>query len=200
MLIGKILLAAGILASAAAHGGLTWPPPRNNHGNISPSNFTKPSHNSYWDGGPCAGGTCLWFSEGCYAGCDNCTAEMPDGGNYFGPPPSWCTPKEPSLPEQYRTWNLENKSTHGDFTRYHPWRSPGYAPVIDPCGIAGGYHTERGGGGETPIGAKQGDLGSKLPPLDGVHTEWKAGGVATVGFMLGANHGGTWVSVMSRPL
>jgi hypothetical protein len=61
------------------------------------------------------------------------------------------------------------------------------------CGIAGGYHETRGGGGQTPFGAHQGDLGSKLPPLEGVHTEWKAGGIADVGFMLGANHGGGYL-------
>jgi hypothetical protein len=97
---------------------------------------------------------------------------------------------DPTLPERYRTWNIEGKSTFGDFTKYHPWRSPGHSAVLDPCGIAGGYWNMTGGGGETPIGAKQGDLGSKLPSLKGVHTEWQAGGVAEVGFMLGANHGG----------
>jgi hypothetical protein len=45
------------------------------------------------------------------------------------------------------------------------------------------------GGGQTPVGAHQGDLGSKLPPLEGVKTEWVAGGVAEVGWMIAANHG-----------
>jgi hypothetical protein len=174
---------------AAAHGGLTWPPPRNNYMNTNPNNFSKQNRNSYHDGGPCAGGTCLWFSEGCYAGCANCSAEMPAAGNYFGNA-SCANPMEPTLPDKYMTWNIKKTSTHGDFTRYHPWRSPGHAPVLDPCGFAGGYLETRGGGGQTPIGAHQGDLGSKLPPLEGVHTEWQAGGVAEVGFMLGANHGG----------
>eukprot|EP01052_Picozoa_sp_SAG31_P008816 SAG31_NODE_451_length_15511_cov_77.547301_10_plen_118_part_00 len=37
---------------------------------------------------------------------------------------------------------------------------------------------------QTPIGSKQGDKGSELPV--GVITNWKAGGVEEVGFMLGA--------------
>ena len=43
----------------------------------------------------------------------------------------------------------------------------------------------QGGGGQTPEGAThQGQKGSTLPPLEGVRTEWKAGGVEEVGFML----------------
>jgi hypothetical protein len=50
----------------------------------------------------------------------------PEAGNYFGKPN--CSAPElidPTLPEEYRTWNLQNLSTHGDFTKYHPWRAPG---------------------------------------------------------------------------
>lgn len=67
----------------------------------------------------------------------------------------------------------------GDWTKHHPWRAPGRAPVSDPCGLAGGYNRPTGGGGETPAGAKQGDPGSKLPPLKGVQTEWLAGPTLT---------------------
>ena len=49
-------------------------------------------------------------------------------------------------------------------------------------GMAGGYSKATGGGGETPAGAHQGDLGSNLPPLQGVNTKWTAGGVAEVGW------------------
>ena len=56
--------------------------------------------------------------------------------------------------------------------------------VADPCGVAGAYNLSTGGGGQTPIGATQGDKGSELPV--GVVTEWKAGAVEEVGFMLGA--------------
>ena len=36
----------------------------------------------FWiDQGPCVGGACLWFSEGCFLGCPNCSATMPSTGN-----------------------------------------------------------------------------------------------------------------------
>ena len=74
---------------------------------------------------------------------------MPAAGNYYGAP-NCEAPREPTLPEEFRTWNLGDVSAVGDFTRYHPWRSPGAAPVADACGVAGGYATPQGGGGETP--------------------------------------------------
>jgi hypothetical protein len=175
---------------AHSHGGLTFPPPRNNHGNINPAIPDPPggSGDKNHPGGSCAGGSCLWFQEGCYIGCPNCTLEMPQGGNRYNKP-NCEHPLEPTLPEKYRTYNAKNLSPNGDWSRYHPWRAPGRAPVADPCGFAGGYMKAQGGGGETPVGAHQGDLGSKLPPLEGVKTEWVAGGVAEVGWMIAANHG-----------
>jgi len=117
---------------------------------------------------------------------------MPTPGNYYGAPN--CAdfePRAPTLPEEHRTWNIGNVSINGDWTKWHPWRSPGAAPVLDPCGAAGGYAVSQGGGGEKPAGAKrQGELGSSLPPLEGVRTEWLANDTVEVGWMVGANHGG----------
>ena len=112
------------------------------------------------------------------------------GANYYGlPNASFCTPTAATLPDQYRTWNLKNLSNHGDFTQFHPWRSPGRAPVSDPCGVSGGYLV---GAMAAPaaVGSQRGDLGSKLHPLKGVNTTWFKGASEEVGFMLGANHGG----------
>ena len=82
------VLAAGLATTVRGHGGLTSPPPRNNHGNIDPRNYTADgtAAGAYHSGGACAGGTCLWFSEGCYHGCSNCSLEMPAAGNYYGSP------------------------------------------------------------------------------------------------------------------
>lgn len=93
-------------------------------------------------------------------------------------------------------------SPAGDWTRYHPWRSPGRAPVSDPCGVAGGYKVPTGGGGETPPGAQQGDKGSELPET-GIKTIWTVGTTAEVGWMVGANHGGGYLYSLcpkSQPL
>ena len=108
------------------HGGLTTPPSRNNFGNVDPMNFTSDgtSSGNYHSGGGCSGGACLWFSEGCYHGCPNCSLAMPTAGNYYGAP-TCAAPLEPTLPERYRTWNIGNPSRWGDWTKYHPWRAPG---------------------------------------------------------------------------
>jgi hypothetical protein len=92
---------------------------------------------NYHAGGPCAGGECLWFSEGCYHGCENCSLTMPTAGNYYGAP-NCAKPLEPTLPDEFVTWNIPDKKTgkrpskFGDWTKYHPWRAPGRAPVADP--------------------------------------------------------------------
>jgi hypothetical protein len=105
--------------------------------------------------------------------------------NQVDHPPAGCTPLEPTLPESARTYNLENASANGDWTRYHPWRAPGRAPVSDPCGVAGAYTTAAGGGGETPPGAAQGDKGSELP--EGEEPEkWSANSTVEVGWMIDA--------------
>ena len=82
------LLLATTLASTAAHGGLTFPPPRNNHNNVDPRNISHANGNyRSCQGGPCSGDECLWFSEGCFIGCPSCSSVMPQvGGNYFGAP------------------------------------------------------------------------------------------------------------------
>ena len=181
-----------------AHGGLTIPPARNNFGNVNPLNTTQPDPHHYHSGGPCSGDECLWFSEGCWIGCESCSLTMPVdpkcpdcwSGNFYGPPNcAKYTPLDPTLPEEHRTWNIGNPSQRGDWTRAHPWRAPGRAPTADPCGIAGGYAKPTGGGGETPTGARQGDRGSRLAPLAGVTTEWAARAEVEVGWMVGANHG-----------
>ena len=263
-----IVLAASLAAVAEtdAHGGLVIPPCRNNHGNVNIFNFTTQPGEKWLSGGSCAGDMCLWFNDGCFIGCPNCTStvsvlpgasgEVPDRfipvrKDFITPPfgpiqahfsalchparpflgyvpprtrhvicirsalayltltgacdPMWClrsdrltkpncekpTLMEPTLPEEYRTWNIGNPSAYGDWTKYHPWRAPGYAPVSDPCGRAGA-NTAQSGGGETPIGAKQFDRGSRLPKLD-VMTTWHRGRAEEVGWMVGSNHGGGYV-------
>lgn len=84
--------------------------------------------------GPCVGGACLWFSEGCFLGCSSCSATMPTGGNQHNVPNcSGFVPNVPSLPEEYRTYNIHNLSGDGDWTRYHPWRSPGKCVLPALC-------------------------------------------------------------------
>merc|ERR1719327_1495125 len=95
-----------------------------------------------------------------------------------------CTdPIEPTVPASAasRTWNMRLKSAKGDWTRFFPWRAPGSARPIDPCGVA----TDAPGGpfpwlpspfadwlgewqdnhhlGGRPFGYKRGAHGSDIP-------------------------------------
>jgi len=81
-----------------------------------------------------------------------------------------------------------------DFYYYAPWRSPGRAPVIDSCGIAGGRMPGQGHGIEgadyhSTVNAPLGMRGSALPPRRS-GTVWAAGSSVEVAFTIKASHGG----------
>ena len=81
-----------------------------------------------------------------------------------------------------------------DFWYFAPWRAPGMAPVTDSCGTAGGVlpGQPQGAAGAdytNTINARNGDLGSKLPPLP-TGTVWTAGSDVEVAFNIKAFHGG----------
>merc|ERR1719473_2599390 len=88
-----------------------------------------------------------------------------------------------------------------DIYFYSPWRHPGSAPVIDPCGSAGGRIPGQPNGAagaqfrNTTL-TKEGDLGSKLPPMPSQAT-WKAGESYEVGWTVQANHGGGYAYRMA---
>jgi hypothetical protein len=77
-----------------------------------------------------------------------------------------------------------------DTYRYHPWRAPGFAPVSDACGLAGGRHATDPGGGDavfTSIPAippngpiKIGDLGSAVLRKGPSMATWKIGATVEV--------------------
>jgi len=83
-----------------------------------------------------------------------------------------------------------------DFYYFSPWRAPGSAPVLDPCGSAGGRIAGEGDGGfgaayVNTTHAKVSDLGSKtLPTRRGANVTWSVGSVVEVSWNLAANHGG----------
>lgn len=99
----------------------------------------------------------------------------------------------PRWPKKY--WSANINATAGgphDIWKFQPWRSPGLAPVTDPCGMAGGNPYAMYNGAEyTPTQyAKPGDLGSYvLKPRD-MGTVWKAGGTVNVSWYIAFNHGG----------
>lgn len=82
-----------------------------------------------------------------------------------------------------------------DYFYYSPWRAPGYAPVIDSCGSAGGRLPGQGAGGfgagyVNTAHSKVGDLGSKTLKRLPTNTSWAAGKTYEVAWAIQANHGG----------
>jgi hypothetical protein len=166
----------------SSHGAMTFPPPRSSRG--------LPADGGA-DGPGCVGGACFWFSVGCFTGCDACSNE----GNAMYPTPADAHCKLPSEPtlnaRELRTYNVDN--TADDWTRYMPWRSPGRAPVANPCGVSGGYKPP---GGNTPANPVPHGFppflnGTKIRPLvDKPKTVWYANSTANVSWAIYVNHGG----------
>jgi hypothetical protein len=90
-----------------------------------------------------------------------------------------------TLPAAARTINATE-----DFTKNHPWRSPGAAPVLDSCGLSGGStvnNDKAGGFGKDTIAHRQGARGSVLPPLVSRWSlNWTAGEEAEVSWGISA--------------
>jgi len=162
-----------------------------------------------------AGQSCLWWNQGCSIGCAKCVTDPSlNFSDFTGHAPqagkigfrrrycndTWNSAGAPvpminsTLAPEAWTLNIgAEDGSEEDSYRYNPWRAPGYAPVIDPCGQAGGEIKGQNIGGdsiytETKF-AKMGDLGSKLPPSVN-KTQWTAGEYVEVGWGVLYNHGG----------
>lgn len=147
--------------------------------------------NFKWTG---AGPMPKWAGAGFVPTNVNETGKRPDGTNRLSickEPKRQATLCDPKL----RTMNVDAPCrSDADFTQYAPWRAPGAAPVIDPCGVAGGvfqWQHAAGAGGDyaSTVNAQRGDLGSKLPKAPS-GTVWDAGEVVEVAWTQKAWHGG----------
>lgn len=214
------LLAAFTLATwaspAVAHIALFVPSPRNAIDRFLPdfvggkspdtpctcANGLQGKGSGECDQGLRAGGggqPCLWFSQGCSIGCDKCTGEGPGAPPHtdkVGFKTRYCNSTfEPTLPKYAWTMNLgAEDGSEEDAYRYNPWRAPGYAPIDDPCGRAGGRTPDKRSGGDavytTTQFATMGDLGSQVLPPSPTGTVWRAGETAEVMWGIRYNHGG----------
>lgn len=171
-----------------------------------------------------AGQPCLWWSQGCSIGCPFCMTDPRHPANngsiptkpIVGNPPhadkagfrkSYC--ENPSvksvLPKEFWTLNIHaEEGAENDSYRFNPWRAPGTAPVVDPCGQAGGKYKQTPMGGASNFGTvkingvngpqtlQMGDLGSLvLPPTDPkLVANWTVGSTPRVAWGMRFNHGG----------
>jgi hypothetical protein len=152
------------------------------------------------------GQSCLWWSQACSIGCDKCATETAGTRPLTGNPPvtgkigfrkRYCNSTfQPTLPRH--AWTLNTDAVEGspeDSYRFNPWRAPGHAPVVDPCGQAGGEFAYQKLGGESVFFntsmAGKGMLGSKLPPTPvDLRPRWKRGTAQEVQWGVRYNHGG----------
>ena len=212
----RLVALAALVGTARGHGMLVSPPARNAidrflpqflHGQSPQTPCTCPNAEKRDKGGdhgsePCeqgersgAGGQpCLWWSQGCTIGCEKCTGLLRDGRQ--------CNSTfEPTLPRSAWTMNVNGTDSADpkakDHYRYFPWRAPGHAPVVDPCGKAGGSDPGQGHGGDAVFTAVQsphynasmGDLGTRVLPYSPSGTKWMAGSAVEVSWAITYNHG-----------
>lgn len=156
-------------------------------------------------------GGSMWFSQGCSIGCSQCNdtgvpvdpgfpgpgyvPPSPNVGSYLGDecPNDHAKSKKPTINDPtLLTMNYDVRFQPS--LASHPWRAPGSTPGLDPCGLAGGAHTNmsyRAGGFGPQTGYPQGFRGSKLPPIPKhLRSVWKAGSIANVTWVSVANHAG----------
>lgn len=133
-------------------------------------------------GGLCEYGACLWFNQGCTIGCPKCGG-VASGFNGCGKDQGNAT--LPQSARTYHTWAPE--------CGIYPWCAPGSAPIMNPCGVAGGdkHQGTPGNGGDAPPGYKLGDNGTDMRQgAKGLLRTWKVGAVVDVAWAVIANHGG----------
>lgn len=188
--------------SVSGHGSMIMPPARNSIDAETPAWSNGKHPNTGWiepyncrctnGSDVCNNGqSCFWFSQGCTIGCKAC-----DGNGSRIPNFDHCPNDsiKPTITDpKYRTVNQAAPSgSLADFTKYHPWRAPGRAPVWDACGMAGGVQQEvfNAGAYNTTKYAKQGDLGSVVLAPRPSGTVWTRGSVVNARWQNTAQHGG----------
>ena len=155
-------------------------------------------------GGNCHNGThsCdvgqnfLWFNQGCSIGCAKCDGQLGNNRTEHGNNRDRCgsgmraTNNDP----RFRTFHRDVPAMSAqDIYRFNPWRAPGNAPVLGPCGAAGGgpHRVSTGAPFVDNALVRQGDLGTTLP-RNPTGVVWRKGSNVEVKLSVRANHGGGW--------
>lgn len=152
------------------------------------------------------GQSCYWWSQGCSIGCEECATVHLGTEPLEGNPPQagklgfrkrYCNSTlKSTLPRHAWTLNMDAEEFAAeDSYQFNPWRAPGHAPVVDPCGQAGGKMAYQHIGGDSDYfnttNGGMGMLGSRLPPIPvSKRTKWKAGTYVEVQWGVRYNHGG----------
>jgi len=190
------LLAVIATPLVAAHGAMVTPRSRNSVDWTEVKDDPSKGIHNVWavcsniTGAPCNNGqSTYWYSQGCFIGCDECDhksgrrqTDLCKSG-FVG-----------QLPDAAISVNRDaERNSKYDIYRHNPWRAPGFAPVADACGLAGGTPWAKMAPEEgqyvNTTHASHGMKGTALPPMD-TGTVWHAGGEAEVVFAVKFNHGG----------
>ena len=201
--VPRSMFVASLVTLVSGHGTLVSPLPRNAYDRALPYDQRTPKHPcscANASGAPCdIGQSCYWYSQGCFIGCPTCDSvsgrRQVDlcGLGY-----------QATLPAEHRTVNRAAPAgSELDIYKHNPWRSPGAAPVVDACGLAGGTPWSRnvsewGDYVPTPI-AQHGSRGSELAPMRSPAAVWRRGATADVTWQVVANHGGGYPQQASNP-
>lgn len=208
----KTILLATLPTIAWSHGSMVTPSPRQAHGQTishgtSLCNATNPyssaSSPGYYCGLGCLGEACLYYQIGCFQSSPSCSyvgktlypvpEDLVKAGNPSGwrPPPPTLGGGDTVHEHELRTYNIDNQSKLGDWTRWNPWRSPGTAginnPGFQPCGVNSGSNPTFP---DPPAsGQPQFANGTDLPSV-GKPAVWKRGSTVDAEWSIYANHGG----------
>ena len=190
------LIALAFLPLAAGHGAMVHPRSRNSIDYEEIKNDPSRGIHNVWSvcsnltGAKCNNGQATyWYSQGCFIGCPECDHQSGRRQTdlcklgFVG-----------ELPDYAISVNRDaERNSKYDIYRHNPWRAPGFAPVADACGLAGGTPWAKMAPEEgqylNTTHAHHGMKGTDLPPMD-TGTVWHRGGEAEVVFAVKFNHGG----------
>ena len=216
-----LVLTTMMVVDVAGHGSMITPRPRSAHNqnfddrnkcgcqnrpsgcysNASNPGLHWPKGGQYCGLG-CIGEACLYYQIGCFQGCGTCSlvgkslypvpADLKAAGCHTPPPPT-LGGGDAAEERKLRTYNIDNASTFGDWTKWNPWRAPGSAgrgnSRFQPCGINSGSapsFPDPPAAGQ-PMSANGTDL---APIPKSRQTTWKSGAVVEAEWSIYANHGG----------
>lgn len=134
-----------------------------------------------------------WYNQGCQIGCSACSGFQTEPNKTDGPPKKHCPEgmDNGTLPDSFRTMQVFPQF------QWNPWMAPGFTPLTDSCGIAGGWNYSTldqykiSNGSPAPPVVKAGTFGTHLKSSNALGgAVWRRGMEAEVSWKFIVNHGG----------